>query len=101
MLCFYRSRFSFGLVVALGVALSAHAAPPAAPLPAGAMVRLGSARIAHGDSAAALALSSDGTLLASSGADQNYRINNGQPIDYSIRLWEIATGRQLHQLAGH
>lgn len=101
MFCFRRAYLSLGLIAGLAGYVHAQAAPPTAPLPVGATARLGSARIAHGQSASALALSPDGTILASASADQNYRVNVGGAVDHSICLWELATGRQLHHLAGH
>jgi WD40 repeat protein len=43
----------------------------------------------HKEAVHCIALSPDGKLLASGSADK------------SIRLWEVATGKQLHLLDGH
>src|SRR5262249_11350326 len=52
----------------------------------------------HGSNVSTVALSVDGSLLATGGGDVNYR---GEAVDSSIRLWDVASGKQLHQLAGH
>jgi WD40 repeat protein len=85
-------------LIALMLVSPVFAAPADAPLPAGAVTRLGAARMMHGSNVSAVALSADGALLATGGGDVNYR---GESVDSSIRLWDVATGKQLHQLAGH
>jgi RNA polymerase sigma factor (sigma-70 family) len=56
-------------------------------LPAGARVRLGSMRLRH--EGFDCVLSPDGKLLASAGRDA------------TVRLWDVATGKELRRLAGH
>jgi RNA polymerase sigma factor (sigma-70 family) len=58
------------------------------PLPAGAVVRLGTTRGRHADHLSALALSPDGKLLVTRASDDR------------VRLWEAATGKELHALGG-
>jgi RNA polymerase sigma factor (sigma-70 family) len=58
------------------------------PLPAGAVTRLGTARGRHAERLSALALSPDGKLLATRAGDDR------------VRLWEAATGKELHVLSG-
>jgi WD40 repeat protein len=58
------------------------------PLPARALARIGSTRLRHDHTVQSLAFSADGKLLASCGND------------YTVRLWELATGRELRQF-GH
>jgi WD40 repeat protein len=70
--------------------LQAAEAPPAAPLPAGALRQLGSTRLRHPyDRKAALHVlySPDGKTLATR-TDAN-----------TIRLWDVASGRLQHQMA--
>jgi RNA polymerase sigma factor (sigma-70 family) len=66
------------------------AAQPAAPepLPAGALARLGNARLRHGTNLSTVAYSPTGDLLASGG-------------QRSIRLWEASSGRLVRELPGH
>ena len=56
------------------------------PLPAGALVRLGTVRLRQGQSVEGVAFSWDGKLLASCGWDDR------------IRLWDVATGRPIRAL---
>jgi RNA polymerase sigma factor (sigma-70 family) len=56
-------------------------------LPVDALARMGTVRFRHGGEVKAVALSPDGTLAASGGAD-------------GIRLWETATGKELHHCEG-
>jgi WD40 repeat protein len=65
------------------------------PLPEGAVARLGTVRFRHHDVIVCLALSPDGRTVASAGAA--WESNPDQP----VRLWDLATGRELRQLTGH
>jgi RNA polymerase sigma factor (sigma-70 family) len=58
------------------------------PLPAGAVSRIGTTRGRHADHLNALALSPDGKLLATRAGDNK------------VRLWEAASGKELHVLRG-
>jgi RNA polymerase sigma factor (sigma-70 family) len=74
---------------------AAPAAEPAAdahgdPLPPGAVLRLGTRRLRHGGGISALAWSPDGKWVASGGGFS----------DWTIRLWDPATGKEIRQLAG-
>jgi WD40 repeat protein len=57
------------------------------PLPAGAVVRMGTARLHHPTRLECVAFSPDGKELASLGDEE------------SIRIWEAATGRPLREIA--
>jgi RNA polymerase sigma factor (sigma-70 family) len=78
-----------------GVAKAPRPASPAPPridlhgdpLPKGALVRMGSIRLRHGDGATSVAISPDGRVVASSR-------RNGGP----IYLWDAATGRELRRV---
>jgi RNA polymerase sigma factor (sigma-70 family) len=101
-----------GLVLAVGVRLSAvghrpeeergaptagpkaDGRPPATdqhgdPLPAGALLRLGTVRWRHGGRVMAVAVSPDGKTIAAGGVDR------------LIHLWDAATGKSLRVLRGH
>ncbi|HEV3262329.1 MAG TPA: hypothetical protein VG013_36090 [Gemmataceae bacterium] len=58
------------------------------PLPAGAIARMGTIRLRPGS---ALAFSPDGKFLASGGPGG----------DSSLRLWEVATGKQVREFGAH
>jgi RNA polymerase sigma factor (sigma-70 family) len=72
---------------AAGAAASkpAKAEAPADPLPAGAVLRLGSTRLRHGTSVSQLALSPDGTQVAAYG-------------DGQLSLWDTRTGGALRRV---
>lgn len=57
------------------------------PLPSVAVARMGMARLRHGGNVHGMRFSPDGKTLASWGS--------------AMRVWDLATGRQRHQLAGH
>jgi WD40 repeat protein len=84
---------TLALLTALLLARPVHAGgQPAArtdalgdPLPEGALVRLGTVRLRHGEGVCAVVYSPDGRLLASTSRD------------HTLRIWEASTGRQLRQ----
>jgi WD40 repeat protein len=86
------------LVLALAVLVpgAAHGHPPAPtdssgdPLPPGALARLGTSRLRHGDTVGSLAFSPDGRWLASAGG-----------YDGSASLWDARTGQERHRLGTH
>jgi RNA polymerase sigma factor (sigma-70 family) len=59
------------------------------PLPAGALIRLGSPRLRHGQAVSGLAFSKDGKTLASGSWDR------------TLRLWELPSGKELRRFEGH
>jgi WD40 repeat protein len=62
------------------------------PLPDGAVARIGSVRLRHGDWVHAVALSPDGKLVASVGG-RRY----GGSIPDALTLWDAATGKELRR----
>jgi WD40 repeat protein len=90
-----RKKFVAVLATALGVVggLAAQQVDRLGdPLPAGAVLRLGSARLSHQGTVSCVAYSPDGTMLATGGGY----------FDFTIRLWEPATGKEIlrHKLEG-
>jgi RNA polymerase sigma factor (sigma-70 family) len=63
------------------------------PLPAGAVARLGSARLRHGGGVGKVAISPDGKFLATT--------SSSSAGDRAIKVWNAATGRLVHDLIGH
>jgi WD40 repeat protein len=71
-----------------GTSDTARAGKPAAggePLPAGAVARLGTARLRHGERIFFAAYTPDGKALLTAGRDQ------------TVRLWDVATGKELRR----
>src|SRR5579883_1010218 len=59
------------------------------PLPPGAVARMGTVRFRHGDSILSLAISPDDRIMATASRD------------HTVRLWDVATGREIRRLPGH
>jgi RNA polymerase sigma factor (sigma-70 family) len=58
------------------------------PLPAGAMARMGTVRFRHGDVIEGISLSDDGRTIVAASRDR------------TVRVWDVATGRELRRLPG-
>lgn len=94
------------------IAVSARGNPPGPPakkagtepagdaLPAGAVARLGTVRWRNGAGLFAVAFSPDGKTLAAAGGSP-WAKQGVQSADPTIRLWDVATGRERRQLTGH
>lgn len=89
------------MALLLGSPATLHGVPqietdsPAEPLPAGALARLGTVRFNHGVAITAMAVSADGSMLASAGEPQwDARAQEGvaRECHCRIRLWDAATG---------
>jgi WD40 repeat protein len=84
------------LTILLALAASGPAAEPPPPrtdahgdaLPAGASLRLGTARLRHGECVTSVAFSPDGTLLAT------------KDCNLIVSLWDVKTGKELRQFSG-
>lgn len=59
------------------------------PLPPGAMLRIGTTRLHHGDSVNHVGFSPDGKTLVSCSWDG------------TLRSWDVVTGKEIHCFAGH
>jgi len=84
--------FSLPVAALLTAVLTGTVSPQVAgddPLPAGAVLRLGSVRPPKGQKVYAVALSPDGKVIASGHGDG------------TVRLWEAATGNLLRRLEEH
>src|SRR5579883_1577019 len=57
------------------------------PLPAGALMRLGTSRFRHGDQIYSVAVSPDGKWIATGNSRRN---------EASVAVWEATTGRRIH-----
>src|SRR5262244_1534646 len=59
------------------------------PLPEGAVARVGTSRLRHGQMVIGIAYAPDGKTVATGGWDN------------LVRVWDVATGRQVRQFEGH
>src|SRR5580704_10193411 len=74
------------VVPALGQAPGSPTDAVGEPLPAHALARFGTSRLRHDQTVQSVALSPDGRFIASSAKD------------FTVRIWERATGRAVHSL---
>ena len=82
------AAFRFGSLFAqLPASLAPHKGADGDPLPAGSLARLGTLRFRQGSAILTVALTRDGRTAASVGRDG------------TIRLWEVATGRELRRFS--
>ncbi|MCI0739988.1 MAG: hypothetical protein L0Y72_13165 [Gemmataceae bacterium] len=65
-------------------------------LPPGALCRFGTIRLRHHDDIVSLAVSPDGKTAATAGGNR-HRHQSQHP----IRLWDLETGKQIHEFVGH
>jgi WD40 repeat protein len=59
------------------------------PLPPGALARMGTVRFRHGGTISSFALSPDDRILVTASSD------------HTVRLWDVATGREVRRLVGY
>src|SRR6516225_8719460 len=93
VICLKRGHRFLPVVVGLALAAPANAGETRAKtdsfgdaLPAGAVARIGTARLRHGDFITSLSFSADGSLLASGSSD----------LEPMVHLWDARTGKLLH-----
>ena len=72
-----------------GIARAAHVDAYGDPLPRGAMLRIGTGRLHHGDFVTHVGFSPDGKTVVSSSWDG------------TLRSWEVTSGKEIHCFAGH
>lgn len=72
-----------------GIARTARVDARSDPLPEGAMLRIGTTRLHHGDDVSHVGFSPDGKTVVSSSWDG------------TLRSWEAATGKEVHCFKGH
>ena len=80
---------SVGAVAALAFLMGPASGDGSAPLPLGALVRLGTARPPNGPAVTCVAFAPDGKTLAAGSQDK------------TVRLWDVGTGKEVRRLVGH